>query len=176
MPARRRRHAMGLGQRKEKARELFIKGYNNAEVAREIGVHPDTVTRYRREYEQSIKDAAAINPTLLRDVVQNTVQSLEHLDRVRAEAWKRYEGASSESTKATFLNIVRNTESDRAKMLGLMGVKGDTLAFVQRIKEQTDALTEHMREHLCDDCRSVLIDFIVQNFSEDLNMLPTTQA
>jgi transposase-like protein len=164
---------MGIGQRKDKARELFIKGYTNAEVAREVGVHPDTVTRYRREYEQSVRDAANNNPTLLRDVVQNTVQALEHLDRVRAEAWKRYESAETGQVKATFLNTVLKAEGERAKILGLMGVKGDTLAFVQRIKAQQEQLTEHMRENLCDECRPMLIDFIVSNFSEDLQMLPT---
>lgn len=171
-----RRHQMGLGQRKEKARELFTKGYRNAEVAREIGVHPDTVTRYRREYDQSIKDAAQANPNLLRDVVQNTVQSLEHLDNVRAEAWKMYEQAETKQVKATFLNTVLKAESERAKILGLMGVKGDTLAFVQRVKEQSDALRNYMQEHLCENCRPLLIDFVVQNFADDLDMLPTTQA
>lgn len=176
MPARRRRHTMGIGQRKEKARELFAKGYRNSEVAREIDVHPDTVTRYRREYEEALRTTATMNPTLLRDVVQNTVQALEHLDLVRAEAWKQYESADSKQVKATFLNSVLKAEGERAKILGLMGVKGDTLAFVQRVKEQQERLTEHMREHLCDDCRPMLIDFIVQNFSDDLNMLPTTQG
>lgn len=169
-----RRHTMGLGQRKDKARELFIKGYTNAEVAREIGVHPDTVTRYRREYDQSVKDAAISNPTLLRDVVQNTIQALEHLDRVRAEAWQQYEAAETKQVKATFLNTVLKAESERAKILGLMGVKGDTLAFVQRVKDQSDALRNYMQEHLCDECRPLLIDFVVQNFAEDLDMLPTT--
>lgn len=175
MPAR-RRHSMGIGQRKDKARELFAKGYRNAEVAREVGVHPDTVTRYREEYEKSLREQANNNPTLLRDVVQNTVQSLEHLDHVRSEAWKRYEDADSAQVKATFLNTVLKAESERAKILGLMGVKGDTLAFVQRIKAQQDALIEHMREHLCDDCRPQLIEFIVSNFAEELESLPTTQG
>lgn len=176
MPQRSRRHALGIGQRKAKARELFAKGYRNSEVAREIGVHPDTVTRYRDEYNKSLEDQANSNPTLLRDVVQNTVQALEHLDLVRAEAWKQYEGAESAQVKATFLNTVLKAEAERAKILGLMGVKGDTLAFVQRIKAQQDALIEHMRENLCDECRPQLINFIVSNFAEELESLPTTRG
>lgn len=166
-------HRMGMGQRKEKARELFARGYRNAEVAREVGVHPDTVTRYRREYDEALREQAAANPRLLADVVQNTVQSLQHIDEVYKEAWVRYEHAESAQVKATFLNTALKAEGERAKILGLMGVKGDTLAFVQRIKAQQDALIEHMREHLCNECRPTLIDFIVRNFAEDLESLPT---
>jgi hypothetical protein len=172
MPRQRRR--LGIGQRKELAYELFARGYSNREVARECAVTPDTAGRYRKQWQEGVKAEAAANPGLLRDVLKNTVESLESLSRVRAQAWMQYERSGvSDSVKATFLNTVLKAEHERANILGLMGVKSDTAALFARIRQQQEQLISFMRDHLCDDDRRLLENYVVEQFAEDLAAVQT---
>ena len=66
----------GLGQRKSRAFERFLQGWTNAEIARELHVTADTVSRYRAEYEAQIHEQARQNPRLLLDLIPNTVRAL----------------------------------------------------------------------------------------------------
>lgn len=159
---------MGIGQRKEVAFSLFVKGYTNAEVAREIGIHPDTVTRYRRSHEERLTAEAAANPHLLRDVLGNTLRSLEELDRVRMEAWKQYEAATSATVKKDFLNVITKAQSERAKLFGLMGVKQDTLVYINGVKQAQDKIMDFMAKELCAADRRKLEAYLVEVFSEEL--------
>jgi transposase-like protein len=165
--------AMGIGQRREAASTLFAKGYTNAEVSREMGVHPDTVTRYRAWHEQQLNAAARSNPHLLRDVLGNTLRSLEELDRVRAEAWKQYEASGLPSVKKDFLKISLQAQSERAKLFGLMGVKQDTMIYINGVKELQDKLIDFMQKELCPEDRVKLEEYLQETFADQLQDVST---
>lgn len=159
---------MGIGQRKEVAYELFKRGYTNAETAREIGIHPDTVTRYRRSYEEQLQAEVNANPHLLRDVLGNTLRSLEELDRVRAAAWKDYQEATSATAKKGFLDLAIKAQSERAKLFGLMGVKQDTLVYINGVKEVQDKLMDFMTKELCPADRAKLEKYLQDTWADQL--------
>lgn len=159
---------MGIGQRKEVAFECFKKGYTNAETAREIGIHPDTVTRYRRAYEEQLAAEVQGNPHLLRDVLGNTLRSLEELDRVRAAAWKDYQEATSATAKKGFLDLAIKAQSERAKLFGLMGVKQDTLVYINGVKEVQDKLMDFMTKELCPADRAKLEKYLQDTWADQL--------
>lgn len=159
---------MGIGQRKEVAFELFKKGYTNAEVAREVKIHPDTAKRYRDAYETALAAEVASNPGLLRDVLGNTLRSLEELDRARAAAWKDYQEATSASAKKGFLDLVIKAQGERAKLFGLMGVKQDTLVYINGVKEMQDRLMDFLQRELCPADRKKIEKFLVETYSDQL--------
>lgn len=159
----------GIRERREKAYRLFGRGFTNAEVARSVGVTPETSKRYRVEYENELREEATANPNLLRDVIKNTMSSLSALDDVRAEAWDMAQVDSTPpNVKASYLSIILKAEKERAAILGLLGAKTETAALFARIKEQQDKLIEYMRDHLCEEDRRQLEGFIMEQFASDL--------
>jgi len=159
----------GIRQRKEQAGIYFRRGWTNAEVARSLGVTPETVKRYKDEYDEQIRNEAATNPGLMRDVIKNAVEALRAIDDLRAEAWNSAmaEGVLP-AVKATFLGIALKAERQRADILGLLGVKSDTTALYARIKSQQERLIDFMSNHLCEDDRRMLESFLVESFASDL--------
>lgn len=159
-----------MTQRKEVAEQYFRRGYKNAEVARLIGVHPDTVKRYRDDYEQRIRAEAASQPGLLRDVIKNAMESLASLDDARAEAWEHATASDTPlAVKATFLGIAIKCDRQKADILGLLGVKSDTTALYARIKNQQERLIEFMQNNLCENDRRLLESFLIESFRDDLD-------
>jgi hypothetical protein len=159
---------MGIGQRKEVAFELFKKGYTNAEVAREVKIHPDTAKRYRDAYEAQLAAEVASNPGMLRDVLGNTLRSLEELDRARAAAWKDYQESTSSTAKKGFLDLVIKAQGERAKLFGLMGVKQDTLVYINGVKEMQDRLMDFLQRELCAADRTKIEKFLVETYADQL--------
>jgi transposase-like protein len=164
---------MGIGQRREMSAVLFARGYTNAEVAREMDIHPDTVTRYRRWYEDSLAEQAKNNPHMLRDVLGNTLRTLEELDRVRVAAWKDYEESVTPTARKGFLDVITKAQSERAKLFGLMGVKQDTLVYINGVKEVQDKLMDFMTKELCPADRTKLETYLVETFQTELGEINT---
>jgi hypothetical protein len=164
-----------LSARRIKAVELFVRGYTVTEVATELRVSVETASRYRTKYQEDIKSQAVANPTLLKDVLANTIATLGEIDQVRQEAWRNYENAKSEQLKAQFLNTVLKAQEQRAKLFGLFGVKAELLHQMTLIREQQEKLVEFMSEHLCSADRERLETFILDEFKEELRNLPETE-
>lgn len=170
MPRGRTESPHRLQERKRLAFSMFTKGYTNAQVAERLTVHPGTVVQYRQQYEEEISSQVQSNPGLLRDVLQNTVQALTELDEVRRSAWMEYEAAthpvqvqcpcgceyefvaleaSSITTRNQLLKTITAAQEQRAKLLGLFGVKADFLHHVNAIRLVQERLLAFMRQHLC---------------------------
>lgn len=164
---------MRLGERRRKATELFVQGYSITEVAKQLKVSVDTASRYKKAYEDQIREQAAANPHLLREVLPNTIRALEEIDRVREQAWKKHNETKSDQIKAQMLNIILKAQDQRAKLFGLLGVKQETLAFTLQVQKQQERLIEYMKDHLCPADRAALDEFIVQEFSQELDRMPT---
>lgn len=178
MPRGKTSSPYGRAARKEKAFDYYSRGFSIIEVARELQVDRTTASRYKQLYENSLQSEATNNPTLLRDILRNTVRALTELDQVRAEAWKRYEATENEATKATFLNTALKALEQRAKLFQLFGVKAEYMAQVALIQRQQDELVRFLGEHeFCEPDRDAIVDFLARQIStNDLDSLAVTSA
>lgn len=176
MPRGRTSSPLGRAARKEKAFELYSRGFGVMEVAREVQVDRTTASRYKQAYEASLQSQARANPNLLRDILRNTVRALSELDQVRAEAWKRYEATDVDATKATFLNTALKALEQRAKLFQLFGVKAEYMAQVALISRQQEKLVEFLGHHeFCDRDREAIVEFLAAQIStNDLEALALT--
>lgn len=153
-----------------------MKGWTNADVARDLAVHPDTVARYRDEYEKRIDTIAKNNPGMLLEVIQNTVRAIEELDIVRMTAWREYEAKEhveceacgnevpvakvGPQTRNTFLKTVLAAQEQRHKLFGLFGVKQEFFMQVQQIRELQNKLLDFMQRELCAADREKLAAYL----------------
>lgn len=169
-----------LGQRRERAFELFARGYTNVEVKNDLGVSKATVTGYRKLYNERIHAQAAANPNFLRDVVTNTMRALEELDKIRADAWKHMEPRKvqvecphcehvwkerfevSDDVRSKYMGHLLKAQEMRAKLLGVLGIKTDIFVAVLQVKVVADALMNFMGEELCAEDREKLAEFLMQ--------------
>lgn len=173
---------LSLSQRRERAFELFAKGYTDVAVRQDLRVAKDTVASYRRMYEQSLATQAAAMPEFLTQVVLHTFRSLQELDLIREDAWKHMEPRQvrtkiecpecgeefvhkliyevSDQTRAQYHNVLLKAQGERSKMLGLMGVKAEMLARYESINALSQAIMKFMIESLCDDDREKVAEFV----------------
>lgn len=182
---------LGLSARRERAFECFAKGWTNTDVARDLKVHMDTVAKYRELYEERIHSQAAANPNFLRDVVSNTIRSLEELDRIRADAWqhmeprrirvehecpecehvwKEYEYRDvSDQTRAQYHNVLLKAQDQRAKLFGVLGVKQEVFVAIMQVKVVQERILEWLGTNLEGDMREALATFLENELGEYVN-------
>lgn len=173
---------LNLSKRRERAFELFARGYTNTDVAKDLKVRMDTVASYRKLYEERIHAQAAANPNFLREVVDNTVRALEELDKIRADAWLHLEDrivktehecpecettfvekeriAISDQTRAQYHNVLLKAQDQRAKLMGLLGVKHEVFVAIMQVKVVQDKLLDFMGRNLCEGDRAKLDAFL----------------
>jgi hypothetical protein len=172
MPSGRTRSPLRLGARREKAFELFRRGFSNVEVAEEIQVSPDTAARYRKLYEDRIVEAAREQPDLLRDVLANTIRTLTELDAIRRNAWQRLEENPPDSVRSSLLNTLLKAQDQRSKLFGLLGVKQEYAAHVAKVRQQQEQLIEFMSRELCPVDREKLEEYLLDEMAAGLATLP----
>lgn len=174
MPRGRTSSPLSRSARLERASNLYARGYSIADVARELSVSPDTASRYKKQYDESLKDQARLNPDLLQDVLRNTFQSLRELEQVQQQAWTRYEGAQTDQTRAAFLNTALKAQEQKAKLFQLFGVKATFLAKVAHIQAQQRAFITFLGEaNFCDRDRDLIAEFLASQVDvSDLTQIP----
>lgn len=174
---------LSLSQRREESFKMFARGHTNVEVARALKINKDTAASYREHYEKRIHAQAAANPGFLRDVLVNTFRALEEIDQIRSDAWKQiseertisYEiecgecGAELEArlqmpmgdeARTKYQNVLLKAQDQRAKILGVLGVKSEVIAAMMQIKSVQDAILKFMVEKLCHDDKQELEAFL----------------
>lgn len=175
MPRGRTRSRYRLSDRREIAYEKFMKGATVQDVSQDLNVSWDTAKRYKLEYEERIRSQAQANPSMLIEVINNTIRALEENDLIRKRAWTEYEEAGKDvaiecpncehemvlparpsSVRNSFLKTVLAAQEQRAKLYGLFGVKAEFYGQVQKIKALQDRLLAFMRRELCAEDRSKL--------------------
>ena len=176
MPRGRTNSQYPLAERKKRAFELFLQGRSKLDVAEEIGVSEDTAHRYHAQYEEQIREEAEANPRLLLNYLENTIRALQENELIRSRAWERYEGSTSDTIKAQMLNIALKAQSERAKLFGLLGVKQEFFAHVQRVQHLQTRLIEFMRTELCDADRIKLERLLEDHVTADGPSMPALQA
>lgn len=189
------RSSLRLSQRKERAFELFGRGWTAVDVASELDVSEDTAQRYKREWRDRIELQARENPAMLIEVLQNTIQALYENDQIRKRLWEEYERASegthiecdecgnilnlpssAYNTRRQLLNSIMEAQNQRAKLYGLFGVKAEFFSQVQKIKALQDALLEFMRQELCATDRGKLDDWLQRNVGDMPRDVPVVPA
>lgn len=174
-----RRRTETRTERKQRAFKLYSRGYNPADTARKIGVSYDTASRYHKEWKALAKTSAVENPTLLKEVLQNTIQMLEELDQIRQEAWEQYETAETHTLKNAYLNTMLKAQEQRSRSLGVFGVKQEFFAYVQNIQIIQVKLMDFMRTELCADDRGKLIRMFEEGDLREhieASIMPTLEA
>lgn len=155
-----------LQERKRRANEMFLQGRSKSEVAEALDISDDTAYRYYAAYEEQIQAEAAANPRLLLNYLENTIRALQENELVRSRAWERYEESTSDTIKAQMLNIALKAQSERSKLFGLLGVKQEYFAHVQRIQALQSRMIDFMRTELCDADR-LKLERMLEGFVTD---------
>lgn len=168
---------LSRAERLDKAFDYFRMGYSDADVARRLKLHPDTIASYRRKFEDRIQDAVRERPELLNDVLGNTYRVLDELNMVIKDAWKRigrkrvgicqscYEECGHDhplapSAVAGFHNIILKATEDRIKVYGLLGVKQEYFMRVQQIEQLQRRILDFMAGEFCEMDRRKLANFM----------------
>ena len=176
-----------LSQRRERACELFARGYTNVAVAEELKVNKDTAANYRAFYEERIQAQAAANPGFTSDVLQNTLKVLEELDQVRSDAWQQihrdrkiriecpscehvftFKVALTDQTRAQYHNVILKAVDSRAKVFGILGVKQEMFAQIQNVQYVQTKIIEYLTKNLPAVHREELADWMERELSEYL--------
>ncbi len=188
MPRGKTKSKLTLSERREAAFRLFLRGFTNAQVARQLGVTDDTVTNYRRIYEDRIAAEAAHNPALLRDVLANTIRAMEELEEVRREAWASLNAEHSceecnchlmsHQSRNQYLSTLLKAQEQRGKLFGLFGVKQEFAVMVFNVKAAQDKILEFLARNLCPTDRSAFQRFLdgpeMQAYANSAGPIETT--
>lgn len=170
------RSPLRVGARKQRAFEMFGKGYSNVEVADDLQVTPGTASRYRKEYEAQLQSQVKANPELLKDVLGNTVRALEELDKVRAAAWEVHDNTNSENVRLSALGRITAAQDQRAKLFGLFGVKAEYFLHVEQVRAQQHKIIEFLTKELCPADRIKLEEYLINEFRGELAEMPETAS
>lgn len=144
----------------EKVSELYLKGFNYSQIARELGITPVHAKSLVDEYKEFIHDRAQEDPELLDRLVENTMEVLETISMIAKEAWDTYEQAKSyemiQQRNASLKNLMDINEK-KAKLLQLMGAKVDSgnTARLQRAEKVNEIVSSIIKEVIsdCPKCR-----------------------
>lgn len=186
---------LSLSERREEAFVCFNKGWTNADVARHLSVSPDTAGRYRALWEETLQREAQTNPSLLRDVLENTIKALSELDLVRKAAWEMHDEVGVHAkecpeceTVVTFitsgradqraqaLRILVSAQEQRGKLFNLFGVKAEYMQHVQQVQRMQNLLIDFMQRELCPEDRRKLELLLAAELGEVPESLPAIPA
>lgn len=187
-----------LRQRREKAYRLFAQGVDDRDVATELKVSRKTVAAYRQRYEGIITEEAGNSPTLLQDVLKSTVRALRELDMIRADAWKRLTEKPTkykfdcehcgeelvielplpptDQNRVQYQNVLLKAQEQRAKLLGVLGVKQEVFIQFNNIKIVQDKVLEWMGRNLCATDRERLAVFMETELAQYLGSPEAIEA
>jgi transposase-like protein len=182
---------MTRSQRIENAHKLFARGYSNADVAREIGVHADTATTYRRLYEEGLNKQAASNPHIFSEVLLNTQRALIELDQIRTNAWEQIQrtriitvqcehcGEDTESefpisdqSRVQYQNVILKAQHERAQLYQLLTSRTEILVRHEHTKIVQERILGWLKDNLSLSDREKLAVFIETQLSEFMGELP----
>lgn len=171
-----------LSQRRERAFQLFARGYTNTDVKKDLNVSMETVAGYRKLFNERLHAQAAANPNFLSEVVENSMRALEELDHIRADAWQRMEPRKvkrviecpecehvwketeiievSDQTRAQYHNVLLKAQDMRAKLFGVLGVKQEIFVAVMNIQVVQNKILEWLAENIEGDTREALAVFL----------------
>lgn len=191
MPRGRTRSSLNRSERIERAYELFARGYTNADVARELRVSPDTVTSYRRLYEEKLRNTAESNPNLFNEVLLNTQRQIVELDQVRKDAWAQIRQNRrvsftcencgedgfidipiSDANRSKFHKTILTAQQMRAQLHQLLNNRTEVLIRHENTQIAQRKILAWMKDHLPLEMREQLAMFIETELTPLMGELP----
>lgn len=190
------RNGSGLSrsQRIEQAYKFFARGYSNADVARELRIHADTATSYRRLYEEGLAKQAASNPHIFSEVLVNTNRALIELDQVRTNAWEQIQGKRkapfecencgetseielpiSDQSRVQYQNVILKAQHERALLYQLLTSRTEVLIKHEHTKIVQEKIIGWLKDNLSITDREKLAIFIETELTQYMGELPAGQ-
>lgn len=156
----------------QKASSYFLKGWNHAEIARELDIPIVKAKHLIKEYKEFIQQRAQDDPDFLDRLAENTLELLDEVDQLKREAWEVYELAKDNqvmSQMAPALKLAGEFTDKRAKLLQLMGARTDSgsTARMKRAEEVNRIVTYILRDVVsdCPKCKVEVQAQLAQAFS-----------
>ncbi len=179
---------LSLKERRERAFDLIGRGYKDVDIAADIGVSRQTAASYRRTYEDDLVRRAAEQPDVVGNAVANIFRLLAELDDVRTMAHKKlarrkkkvsitcdsclhemeftYQEPPNDQATVQYQNVLLKAADQRAKVLGLMGVKQEVFVEIQNVNIVQQRLIGWLQTYLPQEWRVKLADFMESELSE----------
>lgn len=96
---------------------MWAKGYNNKQMAKELGVTTRTINTRKSAIRKEVADM------LVEDPMPNILLDISmHLNAAQAEYWEMYENAELDSNKIQALNGLTKLFCEKIKLLQSLGV------------------------------------------------------
>lgn len=155
----------------EKVGELHLKSYKPAEIARRLGISPAQAKAYVEDYKVLIQRKVEQDPEFMERIGENTIEALERMDSIVAEAWATYETAKDNdmiNQQINLLKVCGDLEDKRAKLLQLMGAKVDSgmMARMQRAERVNEIVSRIIKDVVidCPRCKVEVMTRLAEAF------------
>lgn len=156
----------------EKVGELHLKSYKPAEIARRLDISPAQAKSLIRDYQEVLANRVSQDPEFLDRIAENTIEALERMDDIVAEANLAYETAKDNemiNQQIGLLKLRGDLEDKRAKLLQLMGAKIDSgmMARMNKAERVNEIVTRTIKEVVgdCPKCRVEVMPALAEAFS-----------
>ena len=116
-----------IEDRRRRVAKLALRGMGVGEIARELGVHRNTISRDLAALRRLWQEAAAAT------AAEHLAELLARLDQVEQAAWAQVEQFGPKA-----LQVVVAALRQRAEVLGLNKVQVNLAASVRRVEEMSD--------------------------------------
>lgn len=156
----------------EQAAKLHLKGYNYAEIGREIGVSTAVAKSYITEYKGWVRNRAEEDPDFLDRLAENTLQALDEMNLIAKEAWTAHAKATEYDMMPhviSSLKLIKEVAAEKSKLLQLAGARtdGGSMADLKRVEQVNEIVSGVLKDVVkeCPRCRDMVKIKLAEAFS-----------
>jgi len=146
---------MSYSERKETAFDLFTRHWTNADIARHIGVTPETISNYRREWDKLSEEAAWSDPNYLNKILEHTKARVTELEQVINQTWGIADGGKNDNARVAALRTIKDTIMDIAKLQRLTDTRIEIVDQAEKATQVQTIILEMINSVIqeCPDCK-----------------------
>lgn len=122
----------------EKAGELHLKGYNNMDIARELGIKRTEANDLLHDWKQLLRHQTESSSDIKNKVMDILFESEQHYETVRRRAWETVEQADEAgaiNAKTNALKLVSTITKDIVGMFNEAGISQDS-ELIEELNER----------------------------------------
>lgn len=152
------RSKLSYSERKELAFDYFGREWKNVDIANKIGVTPETIASYRKEWEEKKELAVYSDPNYLNNILQHTQERVEQLEAVIRETWETSDTTTNENAKVAALRTIKDTIMDIAKLQRLTDTRVEVIDRTEKAQQVQEVILEMINIVVkdCPRCRQEL--------------------
>ena len=160
MPKGLTKSKLTYSERKEMAFDLFAREWKNVDIARKLGVTPETIANYKRGWEDKKEEALWRDPNYLNNILQHTHERIEQLEQVIRESWDAADSSMNENAKVAALRTIKDTVMDIAKLQRLTDTRIEVIDRTEKAQQVQEVILEMLNIVVrdCPKCRQELAD------------------